>query len=117
MGFMGIAAAVVFVFGVYALFKRLRGEKIPEETRQLGGRIGRSVHAAVPLPGLMGQAPASMLPEPEPDRIGPEEGHVASLTEPSGNDTDDLDLAAVRAQLDAVLPLPEARRKKRRRAS
>jgi hypothetical protein len=114
---MEIAAAVVFVFGVYLLYKRLRGEKVPEETRELGGRIGRSVHAAVPLPGLMGQAPASMLPEPEPDRIGPDEAHIASLTgaEVSQGDASDIDLAAIRARLDAVPLTPAPKRKRRAR--
>lgn len=74
---MGILAALLFIFGVYVAVKRFRGREVPEDTREFGARIGRSAHAAIPLPGLMGQSSADLLPSgPIEDRVGTDEHHL-----------------------------------------
>jgi hypothetical protein len=81
---MGIIVFVIFAFGVYMFVKKARGRQLSPEAQEASGRLGRSIHASVPLPGLMGQAPASMMPERGPDEIGPDESHI--LTVPSPHD-------------------------------
>lgn len=73
---MVIVAFFLFVFGVYWFVARWRRKELPEEDRQFGARVGRSVHAAVPIPGFAGQAPADFLFEPYKESIGPEESHT-----------------------------------------
>lgn len=72
---MVIVAFFLFVFGVVWFVKRWRN-KLPEDDRQFGARVGRSVHAAVPIPGFAGQAPPDFLFEPYKESIGPEESHT-----------------------------------------
>jgi len=76
---MMIAAFFIFVFGVYWFVMRWRNKVIPDDHREFGARIGRSVHAAVPIPGLAGQSPADILPGPYKESIGPEESHTLVL--------------------------------------
>ncbi|MDC3957099.1 hypothetical protein [Polyangium jinanense] len=77
---MGILVFLVFVFGVYTFIARLRRKEIPEETRQLGAKLGRTAHGAIPLPGFMGQAPADYMPaEPWRETIGPPDDHTLVL--------------------------------------
>ncbi len=73
---MVIVAFFLFVFGVYWFVARWRRKELPEDDRQFGARVGRSVHAAVPIPGFAGQAPADFLFEPYKESIGPEESHT-----------------------------------------
>lgn len=75
---MAIVAVFLFVFGVVWFVKRWRN-KLPESDRQFGARVGRSVHAAVPIPGFAGQAPADFMFEPYKESIGPEESHTLVL--------------------------------------
>ncbi len=117
---MEIAALFILVFGIYLFLKRRRGEQLPEETRELSSRVGRSFHAAaaVPFPGLAGQPPASMMPEPQPDEIGPEESHIVTLAAPKSPweaPPREVDLEAVRARLDAAMPDLKPARTRRRR--
>ncbi|MDC0745688.1 hypothetical protein [Polyangium mundeleinium] len=77
MDILVVLAFLVFVFGVYTFITRLRRKEIPEETRQLGAQIGRAAHGAIPVPGLMGQAPADYMPtEPWRETIGPPDDHT-----------------------------------------
>lgn len=76
---MVIVAFFLFVFGVYWLVGRWRNKQLPEDERQFGARVGRSVHAAVPIPGFAGQAPADFLYEPYKESVGPEEHHTLVL--------------------------------------
>lgn len=77
---MSIVVFLVFVFGVYTFIARLRRKEIPEETRQLGARLGRTAHGAIPLPGFMGQAPADYMPaEPWRETVGPPDDHTLVL--------------------------------------
>lgn len=76
---MVIVAFFLFVFGVYWFVMRWRKKDMPEEDRQFGARVGRSVHAAVPIPGFAGQAPADLMPGPYKESIGPEESHTLVL--------------------------------------
>lgn len=75
---MEIVAVFLFVFGIVWFVKRWRN-KLPEDDRQFGARIGRSVHAAVPIPGFSGQAPPDFLFEPYKESVGPEESHTLVL--------------------------------------
>jgi hypothetical protein len=75
---MVIVAFFLFVFGVVWFVKRWRN-KLPESDRQFGARVGRSVHAAVPIPGFAGQAPPEFMFEPYKESIGPEESHTLVL--------------------------------------
>jgi hypothetical protein len=109
---------VLFVFGIYSFVKRARGKQLPDEAKEFGGRLGRSIHGSVPLPGLMGQAPASMMGERGPDEIGPEEEHVVVMKPPEGPRGDEpsaADLEEVRSRLDAMFPPDPPRPRRPRR--
>lgn len=113
---MGFLVAILLIFGVYAFVKQVRGKKLPPEAQEFGGRLGRSIHGAIPLPGLMGQPPASMMPEPAPDEVGPESNHIVVIKgndkrpgDPKEDASRSSDLAEVRARLDAILPVDRPR--------
>lgn len=73
---MGIFAVLVLAFGIYLWVKRAQRREVPEETRELGARLGRSAHAAIPLPGLTGQSSEDLVSSgPIKDEIGTEEHH------------------------------------------
>jgi hypothetical protein len=104
---MGIFAVILLIFGVYMFAKRRRGEKISDDDREFSARLGRSAHAALPLPGLTGQPPASMMPGPVVDEIGPESGHIVVIKGPDDQGEElssSADLNEVRSRLDAMLP-------------
>ena len=122
---MGILAFLIFVFGVYSFLARLRRKGIPEDTRQLGARLGRSAHGAIPLPGLMGQAPADYLPdEPWRGTIGPPDDHTLVL-DASGRPVQNeapADLNALGPYRDPTVPMvstssPRPRRRKKKRVT
>lgn len=73
---MVIVAVFLFVFGLYWFALRWRNKSLPEDERAYAARVGRSVHAAVPLPGFAGQAPPDWGFEPYKESIGPEESHT-----------------------------------------
>lgn len=73
---MVIVAVFLFVFGLYWFAMRWRNKALPEDERAYAARVGRSVHAAVPLPGFAGQAPPDWGFEPYKESIGPEESHT-----------------------------------------
>jgi hypothetical protein len=115
---MAFVVLVLFVFGIYAFVKRARGKQLPEEAQAFGGRLGRSIHGSVPLPGLMGQAPASMMPAPAPDEIGPDESHIVVMKSPPdrrGEEPLAADLDEVRSRLDAMFPADAPRPRRPRR--
>ncbi|MDI1451051.1 hypothetical protein [Polyangium sp. 6x1] len=122
---MGILVFLVFVFGVYTFVARLRRKEIPEETRQIGARLGRSAHGAIPLPGLMGQAPADFMPaEPWRETVGPPDDHTLVLDaagRPVANEPlpDPGDLGPYRdpsvALISTAEPRPRRRKKKQKR--
>ena len=72
---MVIVALFLFAFGVYWFIARWSKKGIAEGDRQFGARVGRSVHAAVPIPGFGGQAPPDYMFEPYKESIGTEENH------------------------------------------
>lgn len=76
---MVIVAFFLFVFGVVWFVKRWRYKELPAPDREYGARLGRSVHAAVPIPGFAGQAPPDFGFEPYKESVGPEESHVLVL--------------------------------------
>jgi hypothetical protein len=76
---MVIVALFLFAFGVYWFIARWSRRGMREDDRQFGARVGRSVHAAVPLPGFAGQAPPDFMFEPYKESVGPEESHVLVL--------------------------------------
>lgn len=76
---MVIVAFFLFVFGVVWFVKRWRCKELPALDREYGARLGRSVHAAVPIPGFAGQAPPDFGFEPYKESVGPEESHVLVL--------------------------------------
>lgn len=78
---MGVFAWILFGFGAYVLLRKLFGRRPSEDARVFGARLGRSAHGALPLPGLMGQAPVDPNPEVPPDGLTPDpaEGHVLVL--------------------------------------
>jgi hypothetical protein len=78
---MVIVALFLFAFGVYWYVVRWHRKQIPEDDRQFGARVGRSLHAAVPLPGVAGQAPPDFMFEPYKESVGPEESHTLVLDE------------------------------------
>jgi hypothetical protein len=120
---MGILVFLVFVFGVYTFIARLRRKELPEETRQLGARLGRSAHGAIPLPGLMGQAPADFMPaEPWRESVGPSDEHTLVLDasgRPVTNEepAEPNDLGPYRDPKVALMPTsaPRPKRKKKKR--
>jgi len=121
---MGVFAFLLFVFGVYVLVLRARRSEMPEDTRQIGARLGRSMHSAVPLPGLMGQAPADFMPEPYRESIGPDESHTL-VVDASGKPVTKSDAREARPlgpyrdpALAAILvsEKPQMRRKRRPKA-
>lgn len=73
---MVIVALFLFAFGVYWFIARWSRKGMAESDRQFGARVGRSVHAAVPLPGFAGQAPPDDGFEPYKESVGPEENHM-----------------------------------------
>jgi hypothetical protein len=112
---MGIAAFVLFIFGVYALVKRLRGKELSAEDQEFAGRLGRSVQGAIPIPALTGQPGAHMMPPRSPDEIGPEETHVVVLkAQDEGPDPSSMSVEEARARLDALVPPPRPRRRRQR---
>lgn len=78
---MVIVALFLFAFGVYWYVLRWHRKEIPEDDRQFGARVGRSLHAAVPLPGVAGQPPPDFMFEPYKESVGPEESHTLVLDE------------------------------------
>ncbi|MDI3288561.1 hypothetical protein [Polyangium sp. 15x6] len=122
---MGILVFLVFVFGVYTFVARLRRKEIPEETRQLGAKLGRTAHGAIPLPGFMGQAPADYMPvEPWRETIGPPDDHTLVLDaagRPVTNEppVEPGDLGPYRDPTVALVsssePRPKRRKKKHKR--
>jgi hypothetical protein len=113
---MGIAAFVVFVFGVFLFFKRRTGEPLSDEDKALGGRIGRSVQGAVPIPGIAGQPGAHLMPARRPDEIGPEDEHIVVMKGPDDRpDAPEGGVSSeeVRARLDAIMAAPHPDRRRR----
>lgn len=88
---MVIVAVFLFVFGVVWFVKRWRYKELPENERQYGARVGRSVHAAVPLPGFAGQAPPDFMFEPYKESIGPDESHTL-VVDAKGRPVVDMDV-------------------------
>ena len=78
---MVIVALFLFAFGVYWYVLRWHRKVIPEDDRQFGARVGRSLHAAVPLPGVAGQPPPDFMFEPYKESVGPDESHTLVLDE------------------------------------
>ena len=97
--------------------------KLPEETRELGARLGRSAHGAIPLPGLMGQAPADYMPaEAWRESIGPPDDHTLILDASGQPVTNEVpaDLSPLGPYRDPAVPLvstaaPRAKRRKKKR--
>ncbi len=73
---MVIVAFFLFVFGVVWFVKRRQSNDLPTSEREYAARVGRSVHAAVPIPGFAGQAPPDFGFEPYKESVGPDENHI-----------------------------------------
>jgi hypothetical protein len=119
---MGIVAFVLFVFGIGTwLVRRGRGGS-GETSREVGARIGRSIHGAMPIRGLAGQSSNDLVsPHRAPDEIGPEDAHVVRLGDAALAEPEDDGVAEdARRRLDAVLAKDATampRRRRRRRPS
>jgi hypothetical protein len=112
---MAVLAVLLFAYGVYAVVQRLRGLRVSEETREFSARLGRTAHAAIPLPGLTGQSSTDLLPSgPQRDGIGTEDHHRLVL-DASGQPLA-VRVEPPRASPYRVAPAatPEPRRKRRR---
>lgn len=76
---MVIVAFFLFVFGVVWFVKQRQSKDLPASEREYAARVGRSVHAAVPIPGFAGQAPPDVGFEPYKESVGPDESHILVL--------------------------------------
>jgi hypothetical protein len=113
---MGILAALVLAFGAYLMVMRWRKRDLPEETRELGARLGRSAHGALPLPGLTGQAPADFMPTgPIVDPVGTDEHHALVLDARGRPVVADPSPVSASEPEPSAAPVPARPRARRRR--
>ena len=120
---MLVVVVIVFVLGGYLFMRRSMKREVPPDVQELGSRVGRSIHAAIPIRGIAGQSSADFESGPVVDGIGSEDHHILMVDargrpvvqEPAPPADEEPPVEAVRSVATTTPDDPPPRRRRRRR--